>query len=31
MIAVLEKNYTVSEFLEMDDFEEGFCYELIQW
>lgn len=31
MIAVLEKNYTVIEFLEMDDFEEGFRYELIQW
>ena len=29
MIAVLEKTYTVSEFLEMDDFEEGFLYELI--
>ncbi len=29
MVAVLEKTYTVSEFLEMDDFEAGFLYELI--
>jgi len=29
MVAILEKKITVQEFLERDDFEEGFQYELI--
>jgi Uma2 family endonuclease len=29
MVALLEKKITVQEFLERDDFEEGFQYELI--
>lgn len=30
MVATLEKKITVQEFLERDDFEEGFLYELIE-